>query len=153
MVIAGVIIKNSGNKLGLKDHDFTNNLSMVLFIGGWLYCSFALSLGRQDRLLTVMSSLAIVSTVTFMKTCMDKGSEPGNALPVIFAFAWLVLGYSVSEHLPGLGRYAGLIASVLVLFSMSVALPYERKQCLVDGPGMPMFVIAWFIIIVTNSMR
>lgn len=153
MVIAGVVIKNSGNKLGLKDHKIVKPLAMFLFIGGWLYAAYALSLGRQDRLLTVLASLAIVGSVTFMKLCMDEGKEPGKMLPVIFAIAWIALGYAVSEHLPGMARYYGLVASALVLGSMMVALPYERKQCLVDGPGMPMFVIAWFIMIVTNSMR
>lgn len=153
MVIGGVIMKNSGAKLGLKDHKVVKPLSMFLFIGGWLYAAYALSLGRRDRLATVMASLAIVASVTFMKTCMDQGNEPGKALPGIFALAWIVLGYAVSEHLPGTAKYYGLVASALVLHSMMVALPYERKQCLVDGPGMPMFVVAWGIIIVLNSMR
>lgn len=153
MVIGGVVLKNSSAKLGLKDHKYVKPFSMFLFIGGWLYAAYALSLGRQDRLPTVMASLAIVASVTFMKTCMDQGNEPGKALPAIFALAWIVLGYAVSDHLGGSAKYYGLGASALVLGSMMVALPYERKQCLVDGPGMPMFVIAWGIITVLNSMR
>lgn len=153
MIIGGIVLKNSSAKLGFKDHKNVKQLSMFLFIGGWLYASYALSVNRQDCLPIIMASFVIVATVTFMKTHMDQGNEPSKTLSGIFILAWIALGYSIGNHLNGNLKYCGLGASALVLGSMMVALPYERKQCLVDGPGMPMFVIAWGIIIILNSMR
>lgn len=153
MVIAGVIVKNSGNKLNLNNHKVVKPLGMGLFVGGWLYCAYIMSSGRVDRLNSVLACTMVVASVVTMKTCMDKGRRPGQIFPIIFILGWVLLGYASGEHLNGNMRYLGLLASALVIGSMMVALPYERKQCLVDGPGMPMFVVAWGIIIFLNSNR
>jgi hypothetical protein len=153
MVIGGVVVKNSGNKLGLSEHKVVKPLGMGLFVGGWLYCAYALSAGRADKIMPIVASLAVVGSVMGMKRCMDKGKTPAPIYPIIFAIAWLAIGYGVGNHMRGMMQYAGLLASALVLGSMMVALPYERKHCLVDGPGMPMFVVAWAIIAVMNSSR
>jgi len=73
--------------------------------------------------------------------------------PIIFSCAWILLGYNVGEHLEGNMKYMGLVASGLVLLSMLITLPKQRKGCIVDGPGMPFFVIAWIILVVMNSSR
>lgn len=153
MVIGGVVVKNSSKKLGLKDHKVAKPLGMGLFVVGWLYCAYILSKGRTDRLIPVVASLAVLGSVVTMKTCMEKGRQPGQIYPIVFALAWVALGHCVGEHLPGYMRYFGLVASALVLGSMMVALPYERKHCLVDGAGMPMFVIAWGIMAFMNASR
>lgn len=36
---------------------------------------------------------------------------------------------------------------------MLYMLPYQRKNCIVDGPGMPLFMLAFGIIILLNSNR
>jgi len=153
LVIGGVVVKNSGNKLGLKDHKVVKPLGMALFIGGWIYCAYALSMGRANKLLPIIASVAIMGSVMAMKMSMDKGETPANIFPIIFALAWVAIGLGVGDHLSGYSKYKGLIATALVLGSMMVALPYERKQCLVDGPGMPMFVVAWAIIAYMNASR
>lgn len=150
MIIFGIMIKNSGNKLGFKDYDIITNISAFLFIGGWLYLTYALSLYRSNKIPIIISSLTIVATVTFMKTYIKNDNK---ALKGIFALAWIILGYAISEHLPNESKYYGFIAIAMVLYAMKVALPYERKQCLIDGPGMPMYIIAMFIIVILNSIR
>lgn len=41
----------------------------------------------------------------------------------------------------------------LVIGSMMWTLPTQRKLCVVDGPGMPMFVLAWMIYIFMHATR
>jgi hypothetical protein len=36
---------------------------------------------------------------------------------------------------------------------MMVILPFQRTNNIVDGPGQPLFVIAWVILIMLNSNR
>lgn len=153
MVISGVVVKNSSKKLGLKDHKVAKPLGMGLFVVGWLYVAYIMSKGRVDRLNAVLASGMVLASVVSMKTCMDKNRRPGQIFPAIFVLGWILLGYSAGEHISGSMRYFGLLASALVIGSMMVALPYERKQCLVDGAGMPMFTIAWGIIAFLNASR
>ena len=84
---------------------------------------------------------------------MGEKREIPKILPIIFAISWLVLGFFTGEHLNNNLKFLGLLASILVLISMMVSLPFQRKECIVDGPGMPLFVIAWFIIIYLNSVN
>ena len=78
-----------------------------------------------------------------MKKLMKKGEDP-MPLPIIFAGAWLMLGYSVEP-------IYGTFAAILVLISMLVSLPWQRKNNVIDGPGMPLFVIAWFMLAFLNA--
>jgi hypothetical protein len=74
-------------------------------------------------------------------------------LPLIFAVSWIVLGFGVGNHLSGMAKYWGLLASALVLTSMMHILPHQRSKSNVDGPGAYMFALAWGILILVNSMR
>jgi len=153
MVIGGVVVKNSSEKLGLSDHKVAKPLGMGLFTFGWLFAAYVLTKGRSDRLPLASASIAILVSVMAMKMCNEEGKSPGKIFPYMFGAAWLLLGYSVGDHMKGNMRYFGLLASLLALGSLMVVLPRERKECLVDGPGMPMFVISWAIIVYLNSAR
>ena len=153
LVIAGVVTKNSLEQMKMADHPIGTPLGIGLFVVGWLYTACALSLYRQEKALIVLSSLAILASVLMMKQYMKRKQSPPLMFPVIFAIAWLVLGFSVSNHLSGNMKYVGLLASACVLASMMVMLPFQRKNNVVDGPGMPLFVIAWVILVFLNSSR
>lgn len=152
MIIAGVVVKNSGQMMGLKKQQ-SMYLGLALFVGGWIYCAYMLSLGRKNQMMYILPCIGILVSAVMMRMHMDKGKMPPMMLPAIFALSWLMLGYAVGMHKKGMMQYLGLIASVLVLVSMMVVLPMQRKQGIVDGPGLPMFVIAWAIIVYLNSNR
>ena len=84
---------------------------------------------------------------------MSNKQKPPMILPAIFAISWLVLGYNSGSHLTGSMKWLGLAVGVLVILSMMVILPFQRKNCIADGPGMPLFVIAWVLIVYMNSNR
>ena len=54
-----------------------------------------------------------------MKQYMAKKETPPMMYPAICAISWLVLGYSVGNHLTGNMKYLGLIASLLVLENLN----------------------------------
>ena len=153
LVIFGVVTKNSLEQMGSPDHPTGKPLGMLLFALGWIYTGYILSINKPNKMVFILPSLGILVAVIMMKKYMAKKETPPMVFPAIFAVSWLVLGAMVGSHLPGDMKYSGLIASILVLVSMMKILPYQREKHIVDGPGMPLFVIAWVIIIGLNSSR
>ena len=49
MVIYGVIIKNSFEQLGIPDHPIGKSVGMGLFIFGWVYTAYILSLNKPNK--------------------------------------------------------------------------------------------------------
>lgn len=148
LIILGVVVKNSFEQLGLKNHSVGSPLGMLLFSVGWIYMAYVLSQGRRNKLMVVSPSLAILLTVMAMK----MSSKVNMLLPLVFAGAWVVLGYSLSRNGTYNERMLGLLASACVIGSMMYSLPQQRTLCVVDGPGMPLFVFAWGIVSYLNSV-
>ena len=149
LVVFGVVAKNSLEQMKIPDHAFGRPMGMAFFVSGWLLCAHVLSVDRSNRVPLIAASLAILGSVLAMKSGVIQNKM---VLPLIFAVSWIVLGYNVSEHLPGNARYLGLVASACVIVSMMSLLPAQRANCIVDGPGMPLFVTAWGIIVYANSV-
>tara|TARA_Y100000310_G_scaffold287766_1_gene312879 strand:+ start:493 stop:1008 length:516 start_codon:yes stop_codon:yes gene_type:complete len=153
LVIAGVVVKNSAEQLKMANHPVAKPLGMLLFIVGWLLVAKTTSDGRANKLPYVVSSLAVLGSVIGMKQLMAKKKPVPMYYPLVFALAWTVLGYSSSNHLRGNRKHLGLLVPVCVLLSMMVTLPQQRKKCVVDGPGMPLFVIGWALLAYFNSVQ
>ena len=153
LVIFGVVTKNSFEQLGFPNHPIGKPIGMAMFILGWIYTAYILSINKPNKLIFILPSFGILMAVMVMKQYMVKKQTPPMIFPTIFAISWIVLGLNIGNHLPGNQKYIGLIASLLVLVSMMKMLPMQRKNNIVDGPGMPFFLIAWFIIIILNSNR
>tara|TARA_B110000008_G_scaffold271592_1_gene303250 strand:+ start:127 stop:642 length:516 start_codon:yes stop_codon:yes gene_type:complete len=153
LVISGVVMKNSFEQLKMPNHAIGKPLGMLLFTLGWIYTAKVLSDDRQSKMWFIVPSLTILVSVMVMKHYMQKGNNPPMILPLLFAISWILLGAKVGEHRIDYLKYTGLAASILVLLSMMVSLPWQRSVCVVDGPGMPLFVAAWGIIILLNSSR
>jgi hypothetical protein len=153
LVTFGVVTKNSIEQLGMPNHSVGKPVGMAMFLIGWVVAAYAFSLGKPNKYLFAIVSAGIAASVMMMKMYMEKKKTPPAAFPAIFALSWILLGFLSSNHLSGLYKYSGLVASALVIASMMNLLPMQRKKCVVDGPGMPMFVIAWMILIGANSAR
>jgi hypothetical protein len=154
LIVAGVVIKNSYEQMGEGDNAIAKMVGMSCFVGGWALMAMVLSDGKKNKQLYFFgASLAIIASVMAMKSYMSQGQDPPMILPLIFAGAWLVLGYFASDHLGGNQRWLGVGAAVSVLFSMLYALPRQRKMCVVDGPGSYTFMLAFVIIAYANAQR
>lgn len=153
LVIFGVVTKNSYEQLGFPNHPIGKPIGMGMFIIGWIYTAYILSINKPNKLMVILPSIGIVIAVMMMKQYMVKKQTPPMVFPLIFAISWIILGSHVGNHLSGNQKYIGLFASLLVLLSMMHILPFQRTNNIVDGPGMPLFVIAWVIFILLNSNR
>ena len=153
LVIFGVVTKNSFEQLGFPNHPIGKPLGMGMFIMGWIYIAYILSINKPNKHAFILPSALIVMSVMMMKQYMVKKQNPPMVFPAIFALSWIILGLNAGNHLVGNQKYLGLFASFLVLLSMMQILPYQRTHNIVDGPGQPLFVIAWGILIMLNSNR
>ena len=153
LVIFGVVTKNSFEQLGFPNHPIGKPIGMGMFIMGWIYTAYILSINKPNKLMFILPSALIVMSVMMMKQYMVKKQNPPMVFPAIFALSWIILGLNAGNHLVGNQKYLGLFASFLVLLSMMVILPFQRKNKIIDGPGLPLFVIAWVILIILNSNR
>lgn len=158
LVIAGVVLKNSLEQLDMEDGKNLESAGMISFIIGWLIIAYAISLDKSGRLsanpktlIVFMSALGIVIAVMQMKKFMGEKKTPPMVYPAVFVIAWLVLGYMAGSNFSM--SMLGVFAAVLVLISMMLALPWQRKNCIVDGPGLPLFVIGWVVLIFVNATR
>lgn len=152
-ILAGVIIKNTYKQLGKSESPISTYVGPALFVGGWAALAYSLSMTKGGRLVFTdrrtqiffACAAGIVTSVMLMKNHMEKGNKPPIYLPILFAACWLMIGYSMTNNV------IGLTAAGLVLVSMLWALPWQRKNNIVDGPGMSLFTIALGMIVYAAS--
>jgi membrane-associated HD superfamily phosphohydrolase len=153
LIIIGVVLKNTFEQLGFPNHSIAKPLGMLAFVGGWALIAYSVSIDTNGNfkmnnktLMIIGSCITIVLAVMMMKSYMVSKQSPPMIFPIIFASAWLLLGYLT-------GKTKGIIASIMVLVSMMISLPWQRKNNIVDGPGLPLFVGAWALIAFINSVE
>lgn len=138
LVITGVILKNSFEQLKMASHPVGKYGGLFSFVLGWSMVAWYLAQQQSDRnkqQIIYVSALAIVLAVLGMKQNIGM-----TWLPAVFALAWLTLGFTVNS-------FQGLIGALSVLISMMLALPWQRKNCVVDGPGLPLFILGWILVL------
>jgi len=163
-VVAGVIIKNSSEQMNLQN-PMIDNVGKGLFILGWICLGFALAMNANGSmnygnmsLIGMVGAAAITFAVMQMKDKMARG-EPVGMLPMVFIGGWIAFIGAMfmrrSSGRPGLQMLMGMTSIVAlagVFGGMLVSLPQQRERCIVDGPGMPMFMITWMAVIFLNSV-
>lgn len=156
-IVGGVVAKNSTEQLGGRLHPELSQagtaLGSTLFVGGWV--AMAYYLAQQQRSPMKKAQLAIPSLLIMTSVMMMKSGQqqavPMELLATVFAGSWVALGYFGA---PVGMKSAGLSVSALVLLSMMVFLPQQRAMGVVDGPGLPLFVLAWVVFLqLRNSPR
>jgi hypothetical protein len=156
LVLSGVVTKNTSEQMEQEDSFVGSKLGPALFVLGWAIVAYSIALPSntkgyiapiefdQHTIQTLIAVSAIVSSVFMMKKLMDSGKKIPMMYPAMFAGGWLLLGFTV-------GGYLGMVSALLVIGSMMGVLPWQRENCVVDGPGMPMFTIAWLLLAAGNS--
>ena len=154
-VVSGVVVKNTYEQLGDANNEIAMPIGMALFVLGWVFTAYNTASGRSPLYASLCAgaSIGILGVVMYMKHLMKKGKKVPMILPIVFGVLWIVLGYSVASHLHQLNyKVLGVLAGVCVILSMLVVLPWQRKKGVVDGAGMPLFVLAWAIVCYLNSL-
>ena len=160
-VMMGVAIKISGEQRDDPDDKFSKPLGILCFTLGWIAVAYALSCKKKNKLLIILPCALILTSVLVMKRLMAQHKKKGRegeahipkVFPIMFAASWVVLGLLCANHFKGPMKLVGLVPPLLVILSMMVVLPVQRKRCVVDGFGVYLFAFAWFILTVINSMR
>jgi len=148
LVIAGVVTKNSGGELRVKRVLPYDIVGSLLFLAGWAliaWIAYEQQPSSRDKWVTLLAILAIVVAVFVMRNQMDKKKKVSMWAAALFALGWLVFGWMI-------GRKWGVLAALLVLLAMMYLLPKQRKLNVVDGPGMPLFVIGWVVLIYSANV-
>ena len=148
MILMGVIITDSITHSKIKN-DNLRTFGKLLFVVGWLYTAYVLSKkrsGRAEKLKVILPSLGVLIAASVAQMAMISGKKPPMWAKMLFVGSWVTLGWFVSDKHKGMYRYSGLLAAFLVIGSMTYFLPIQRKMGIADGPGMPMFTLAWVII-------
>lgn len=147
LIITGVIVKNSMEQMQAGN----SMLGMGLFVAGWvLFANAVARNGATDKILTLpyLAAGLIVGSVIGMKTIKSGPDKQKRMLPYIggFVIGWLLLGYSI-----GCCMEIVIPSIALVFLSMMYFLPKQRKNNVVDGPGLPLFMLAWLGLIAANN--
>ena len=84
LVIFGVVTKNSFEQLGSPNHPIGKPVGMGMFIMGWVYTAYILSIGKPNKLIFILPSVAIV--VAVMMTIPKLFQSQMALLNLIFSY-------------------------------------------------------------------
>lgn len=146
---------------------------MPLFTAGWtlIIASFLSNDTRAHKYRNILAgaSFGVYSMAMVARMLMDAGKTgtPLKASKMVFMTGWLVVGILMGMkkiyegvhdgshqevHSP-LIHALGLLPPALVVLSMTSINKMERPRGIASGPGMPIFMMAWVILSLVNSVR
>ena len=181
IVYGAVVMKNSSEQMEMAPDNIVEQIGMGLFALGWMVVAYVISnkkmglhslmsiLGSMGILIAVMNMKAIMKEKKMMDMEMDAKEMnneqreefkqlriPGLPMEVfmgMFVVSWILVGISVGMGRPMLSKILGAGATGLVLSTMMVILPKQRELCVVDGPGMGLFLLAWVLLSIGSSLK
>lgn len=141
-----------------------------LFTLGWILVimGFLNNTTRQAKYGKVLaaSSVGVYSMAMMARMLMDSGNTgtPLKLTKLKFVLCWLVVGAfmgmktgtddsdNVTEiHSPAV-HALGLLPPVLVIVGMMSVNLLERPRGIASGPGLPIFMMAWVVLSLVNSL-
>lgn len=152
LVTASLMVKNMNVQLNRYDNtvDMSGN---VLYIIGWAVVAYALSLSyKTNKYLDIpqmdkdtIMILVAVAMIVFSTIMMRNTSKPAVMYPAMYTLGWVLLAYVLNSRYATIGALFALAATMFIL-------PWQRKMCVVDGPGIALFTAAWFLLAIANAM-
>lgn len=147
LILAGVLLGNAGEELGKPK----SKIAPLMFAVGWVIFANALSNNAANRdasaplqkYLPYVAAAMVVGAVMALKA----GGEETNKMPLVGVF---IAGWLLFAHSQGLKPKASYFAALLVFLSMLYFMPKQRELKLVNGWSLPLFVIAFVILIAVN---
>lgn len=167
-VVTGVALKMSVKNFPNPTAEILEYAPMagvLMFCSGWAGVARAMTFKNGIYQNNVKSQIILVS-ITFILVAVlgmqsNYSSIPDSwrkLLPLVFGLGWLGLGFGASRKegqankKSNSAEYIGLTAGALVIASMLFMLPWQRKYNMVDGLGLPVFVVAWFALSYVHAM-
>lgn len=163
-IVGGVVVKNTvknliaNGKLPKKGTHFwvSTLVGIVLFVGGWVGMGWATveaTNGVNEPWIWV-GIAGVVSAVLLQQAPDLFGFKaPTMLMATLFIGGWSIFGYSAAGNDQN-KLWLTLPAAGLVISSMALGiLAWQRANCVIDGPGFPMFMVAWGLLILSNSLE
>jgi hypothetical protein len=160
-VVASVVLKNGGSQFASKTGIPLNETIMtggkILFVLSWFGVAYALTNGDistdKNKLIIGASAAIVISVMSMMKGKMMPIQPSWMKIAAMaFVVGWLALGYGTGMGKGGFAINLGLTAGACAVVSMMKVLPWQRMNGVVDGPGMPLFMLAWFGLAVVSGL-
>jgi hypothetical protein len=153
VVLSGTIAEYSISQSGWGEN-VAKLTGFPLYVVGWILVAVALAKGKPDETTKQAAiwicSAVIAVTALIAVTYMSEGKAPPLAYPILFGLAWLLLGWLAGNSV--LGSVAGLLGAAAVVFSTVFLMPLQRSYGVVDGPGMPLLVVGWVLVVFAHSI-
>jgi hypothetical protein len=150
LVELGSSFKEIGEKIKLKTK-ISKVIGTIILILGWLL--IAISLGFSDGKLGIKTLLAFIFSILSVGSIVVKNVLNNEIISkYMFIGSWIGIGIVSGLNRNMIGKVSGIFAAVLVIISKMIILPYQRKNDLVDMPGMNMCNSAWFLLSIANSI-
>jgi hypothetical protein len=172
---AGMIVLGSVMMLNSSDEGGTGN---ALFLGGWVVFLFSLLNKEQEMLkskdipyqgsmsqstfMGIIGGILIVFSELMLRQSGETieggiegltGSTPG----ILSLVGWVVLSLSVASepgtYNPRMEKFMITIPSAaMIIYALLVLIPEQISSNDPVGPGVPLFVLGWFGLVISNSM-
>jgi len=154
LVVVGIGLKKSTDQIyhSSSNSGLKNTLSLA---GVGLYLSGLTLVGiNLNRLMPEYRKVfwPALTGIAISEILVEFLDFPRQFVDLLYAGSWIALGYAVSSHLETGYRYIGFLASGLAIFANFFALPYQREHGIVDGIGLPAYLLAWSVIAVIVSI-
>ena len=153
---------------------------MPLFTIGWVMIIMSFlnndTRARKYRWVLAGSSVGVYAAAMMARMMMESGTTglPMKLTMMKFMTCWIVVGILIGmkkhgEVMDDSGNseytedqeevhdktihFMGLLPPALVMLSMMSINKFERPRSIASGPGMPIFMMAWVILTLVNSLK
>lgn len=170
---SGVIFKNTVGKMDSSNYtaqmkSVSTIVGVSLFVLGWYGIAHYTVKANMDSPKRGLIWVAVAGIVGSLLATMLLGHMFSDTVKKIlmlvgFVGGWLAFGYLAGDGI-GTSRVLTMATALLVLVSMVIILPMQRAEGnvlgwmpvprsdrIVDGPGYPMFALAWFLLALSNG--
>lgn len=149
LINLGVMIQN-GLEQGKLKTGASKIIGLIIFIIGWVVMAYTVGFTGDVGLKTFASFLMAGSIVTGV--ILSKMTKLKLLGLILFVVGWVGFGLIAGVDKTMTGKAVTLGAATMALASMLFVLPYQRSKGIIDGPGMSLFTVAWFLLIGGNAM-
>lgn len=146
IIQTAVILKNTTEQY--KDFPLKalgGNFAKAMFAIGWI--TFAMILSEKwdsRRYIALLGACLVIFAVFSFKMAKKAGKSPHPLVAMLFPIGWIVVTYALM-YVKGKYNNLAILGTSMVLLSMMGLLPFQRTHNIVDGPGYPLFTLAWVL--------
>jgi len=140
------------------------NMACLLTFGlGWIITAYALSMDEKGNMNLADSSTLLIIVLSALIATSGMALQKYIKLPIegdidvyikgVFIISFLLLGYISGIEKNAKNLTMNILGIISILVGILVAMPWQQKNNIVNGPSMVLIVLGWFSIIFGNSLE